>query len=74
MEAQLVKSWYGILNKELRHCMLNVMLTSLAQLKLANVFQLFEMQIELNMVEECVMDFGFAKDNPRNSSTPTWLI
>lgn len=42
--------------------------------KIGKCVPIIKMQIELNMVEECVMDFGFAKDNPRNSSTPTWLI
>ncbi len=74
MEAQLVKLWYEILNKELRHCMSNVMLTSSCTTKIGKCVPIIEMQIELNMVEECVMDFGFAKDNPRNSLTPIWLI
>jgi hypothetical protein len=36
---------------------------------LMNVFQLLEC-IKLNMVKECVMAFGFSKDNLKNSLTP----
>jgi hypothetical protein len=52
-----------------RHWVWDVMLLRLAQSTLVGMFQLLE-HIELNMVEECVVTFGFGKDNLRNLLTP----
>jgi len=60
-EAQGVQFWYGILDKELRWRVHDVILMSNDFPTLAHVFALFE-KIELNMVEERVVTFGFSRD------------
>lgn len=49
-----------------RHWIWDVMLFQLGQSTLVGVFRLLE-HIELNMVEECVVTFGFGKDKDINS-------
>jgi hypothetical protein len=61
MEAQVVQFWYGILDKELRRRVRNVTLMSDDSPTLAHVFASFK-KIELNMVEERVVTFGFNRD------------
>jgi hypothetical protein len=60
-EAQAVQFWYGILDKELQWKARDVTLMSDNFPTLAHVFVLFE-KIELNMVEEKVVTFGFNRD------------
>jgi hypothetical protein len=50
-EAQAIQFWYGILDKELRQKIYNVIIMSDNSPTLAHVFALFK-KIELNMVEE----------------------
>jgi hypothetical protein len=68
MKTQIVQFWYGILNKELRHWLWDAMIFQLAQPTMGNVFQLLEC-IEMKMMEEWVVTFGFNKENPRNAFT-----
>jgi len=60
-EAQTVQFWYGILNKELQQRACDVTFMSDDSPTLAHVFALSE-KIELNMVEERVMTYGFNRD------------
>ncbi len=60
-EAQVVQFWYGILDKELQRRARNVIFMSDDSPTLAHVFALYE-KIELNMVEERVVTFGFNRD------------
>jgi hypothetical protein len=60
-KAQVVQFWYGILDKELRQKVCDVTLMSDNSPTLAHVFVLFK-KIELNMVEERVVTFGFSRD------------
>jgi hypothetical protein len=61
MEAQAVQFWYGILDKELRCKVCDVILMGDDSPTLAHVFALSE-KIELNMVEERVVTSGFSRD------------
>lgn len=54
-----------------RHWMWDVMLFQLAQSTLVGVFQLLE-HVELNMMEECEMIFGFGKDKDTITFTTAW--
>jgi hypothetical protein len=49
MEAQIVQFWYGILDKEFKCWMQDVILLQPTQPILANMFQLLE-KIEMDMV------------------------
>ncbi len=60
-EAHAVQFWYGILDKELRQRARNVTLMNDDSPTLAHVFALSK-KIELNMVEERVVTFGFNRD------------
>ncbi len=60
-ESQAVQFWYGILDKELRWKVHNVILMSDNSLTLAHVFVMSK-KIELNMVEEKVLTSRFSKD------------
>jgi hypothetical protein len=60
-KAQVVQFSYGILDKELRRRIRDVILMSDDFPTLAHVFALFE-KIELNMVEERVVTFGFSRN------------
>ncbi len=61
IEVQAIQFWYGILDKELRRRARDVTLMSDDFPTLAHVFALSE-KIELNMVEEKVVTFGFNRD------------
>jgi hypothetical protein len=65
-EAQAVQFWYGILDKELRRRICDVTLMNDDSPTLAHVFALSE-RIELNMVEERVVTFGFSRDTTTTS-------
>jgi len=60
-KAQVVQFWYGILNKELRQRVCDVILMSDDSPTSAHVFVLSQ-KIKLNMVEEKVVTFGFNRD------------
>jgi hypothetical protein len=60
-EVQAIQFWYGILDKELRRRVRNVIFMSDDSPTLAHVFALFE-KIELNMVEERVVTSRFSRD------------
>jgi hypothetical protein len=60
-EAQAVQFWYGILDKELQRRVRDVTLMSDGSPTLAHVFVLSK-KIELDMVEERVVTFGFHRD------------
>jgi hypothetical protein len=60
-KARAVQFWYGILDKELRWRVRNLILMSDNFPTLAHVFALFK-KIELNMVEERVVTSGFNRD------------
>ncbi len=60
-KAQVVQFWYGILDKELRQRVCDVILMSDDSPTSAHVFVLFQ-KIKLNMVEEKVVTFGFNRD------------
>ncbi len=60
-KAQAVQFWYGILDNELRRRIRDVTLMSDDFPTLAHVFALSE-KIELSMVEERVVTFGFSRD------------
>ncbi len=53
--------WYGILDKEFKQRVKDIMFLQPRQPTLANVFILLE-HIELNMIKECVDAFRFSRD------------
>ncbi len=66
MEAQAIQFWYGILDKELRRRIRNVILMSNNSPTLAHVFALSK-KIKLNMVEERVVTSRFNRDTTTTS-------
>jgi len=65
-EAQVIQFWYGILEKDLKLRVWNIVFTQLTQPTLALVFQVFE-RIEFNMVEEKVVTLGFSRETLKPS-------
>jgi len=66
IEAQVIQFWYGILDKELRRRIRNVILMSNNSPTLAHVFALSK-KIKLNMVEERVVTSRFNRDTTTTS-------
>ncbi len=65
-KAQAIQFWYGILDKELRRRIRNVILMSNNSPTLAHVFALSK-KIKLNMVEERVVTSRFNRDTTTTS-------
>jgi hypothetical protein len=67
-QAQSVQHWYGVLDKDLRWRVRDVMLTNEEAPTLEDVFHISE-RIDLNWMEEKVVATGFSHDQSQGTST-----